>query len=86
MSEEELDSRITKKIKAFLARLAKVKRVSEMDALEIGYAVAILKDGDVEVSIPIPRSYRASINDPIYGQKWRIAIEEELKALRVNGT
>lgn len=86
LSEEELDSRITKKIKAFLARVAKVKRVSEMDALEMGYAAAILKDGDIEVSVPIPKSYRAAINDPIYGQKWRVAIEEELKALGVNGT
>jgi hypothetical protein len=86
VSEEELDSRTVKKIKAFLARVAKVKRVSEMDALEMGYAAAILKDGDVEVSVPIPKSYRAAINDPIYGPKWRAAIEEELKALGINGT
>jgi hypothetical protein len=86
VSEEELDSRTLKKIKAFLARVAKVKRVSEMDALEMGYAAAILKDGDVEVSVPIPKSYRAAINDPIYGPKWRAAIEEELKALGINGT
>ena len=57
-----------------------------MDALEMGYAAAILKDGDVEVSVPIPKSYRAAINDPIYGPKWRAAIEEELKALGINGT
>ena len=86
MSKEELDSRITKKIKAFLARVAKVKRISEIDVLEMGYTTAILKDSDVEVSVPIPRSYRAAINDLIYRQKWRVVIEEELKALRVNGT
>jgi Reverse transcriptase (RNA-dependent DNA polymerase)/gag-polypeptide of LTR copia-type len=85
-SEEELDTRIFKKIKAFLARAAKVKQVSEMDALEMGYAAAILKDGDVEVSVPIPKSYRAAINDSVYGPKWRAAIEEELKALGINGT
>jgi hypothetical protein len=69
LSEEELDSRITKKIKAFLARVAKVKRVSEMDILEIGYAIVILKDSDIKVYVPIPRSYRAAINNPIYRQK-----------------
>jgi len=73
-SEEELDTRILKKLRAFLARVAKVKRVSEMDALEMGYAAAILKDGDVEVSVPIPKSYRAAINDPVYGPKWRVVI------------
>ena len=57
-----------------------------MDALEMGYAAAILKEGDVEINVPIPKSYRAAINDPIYGPKWRTAIEEELKALGINGT
>jgi hypothetical protein len=85
-SEDELDTRALKRIKAFLARAAKVKQVTEMDALEMGYAAAILRDGDVEVNVPIPKSYRAAINDPIYGPKWRAAIEEELKALGINGT
>jgi hypothetical protein len=57
-----------------------------MDALELGYAAAILKDGDVEVNVPIPSSYRSAVNDPIYGPRWRTAIQEELEALGVNGT
>jgi hypothetical protein len=69
VSEEELDTRIVKKIKVFLARVAKVKRVSEIDVLEMGYTAAILKDGNIKVSVPIPKSYRAAINDPIYGLK-----------------
>ena len=84
--QEELDTRRLKRVKAFIAKLAKVRRISEMDALEMGYAAAILKDGDVEVNVPIPKSYRTAINDSIYGPKWRTAIEEELKALGVNGT
>jgi hypothetical protein len=85
-SEEELDTRMIKKIKAFLSWVAKVKRVSEIDILEMGYAIATLKGSDIEVSVPIPKSYRAAINNPIYGPKWRAAIEEELKALGINGT
>jgi hypothetical protein len=45
-----------------------------MDALEIGFATAILKKGDVKVNVPIPRSYEAAINDAVYGQQWRTAI------------
>ena len=85
-SEEEFDSRELKKVRAFMAKLAKVKRVSEMDALEMGYAAAILKDGDIEVNVPIPKSYRAAVNDSVCGPKLRAAIEEELKALGMNGT
>ena len=88
LSEEELNTRQTKKLKAFLAKIVKIKptRVSEIDAIEMGYAAAILKEGDVEINVPIPKSYRAAINDPVYGPKWRTAIQEELKGLGVNGT
>jgi hypothetical protein len=66
-SQEELDTRKLKRIRAFIARLTKVKRVSEMDALEMGYAAAILKDGDVKIEVPIPKSYRTAVNDAVYG-------------------
>jgi hypothetical protein len=36
--------------------------------------------------VTIPKSYRAAINNPIYGPKWRVAIKEELKALGINST
>ena len=52
-----------------MARVAKIKWVSEIDILEIGYIIAILKDRDIEVNIPIPKSYRSVINDPVYGLK-----------------
>jgi hypothetical protein len=66
--------------------VARIKQVSEIDVLEMGYAMAILKDGDAEVSVPIPKSYQLAINDSIYGLKWHVAIKEELKALGVNST
>jgi hypothetical protein len=75
-----------RKISAFLAKASKVKTVSEMDALEMGFAAAILKNGDVEVNVPIPKSYEAAVNDAVYGEQWRTAIQEELKALEINGT
>ena len=88
LSEEELNTRQSKKLKAFLAKVVKMKptQISKMDAIEMGYTAAILKEGDIEINVPIPKSYRAVINDPIYGPKWRTAIQEELKSLRVNGT
>jgi hypothetical protein len=57
-----------------------------MDALEIGYAAAILRDGDIEVKVPIPKSYNGAGNDPIYGPKWRAAIKEKLKALDISSS
>ena len=82
------DNRLSKirKITAFLAKASKVKTISDMDALEMGFAAAILEKGDVEVNVPIPRSYEAAINDAVYGEQWRTAIQEELKALKINGT
>jgi hypothetical protein len=85
-SEEEFDTRALKKIKAFLAKAEKIQAISELDALEMGFAAMILKDGDIEINVPIPKSYKAAVNDPVYGAKWRAAIEEELKALKINGT
>jgi hypothetical protein len=86
--DDSSETRLSKirKIKAFLSKASKVKTVSDMDALEMGFAAAILENGDVEVNVPIPRSYEAAINDAVYGQQWRTAIQEELKALEINGT
>ena len=50
----------------------------------MGFATIILKDGDIEINVPIPKSYRVVINNPVYRAKQRIAIKEELKALIIN--
>jgi hypothetical protein len=50
----------------------------------MGFAAAILEKGDVEVNMPIPRSYKAAINNAVYSEQWRMAIQEELKALKIN--
>jgi hypothetical protein len=65
------ENRLSKirKITAFLAKASKVKTVSDMDALEMGFAAAILEKGDVEVNVPIPRSYEVAINDAVYRQQ-----------------
>ena len=57
-----------RKITAFLAKASKVKTVSNIDILEIGFAIAILKKGDIEVNIPIPRLYEVVINNAIYSK------------------
>ena len=58
-----------KKIKVFLVRVVKIKQVSEIDILEIGYTTIILKDRDIEVNIPISKSYRSVINNLVYRLK-----------------
>ena len=50
----------------------------------MGFAAIILKDRDVEINVPIPKLYRAVINNPVYRAKWCTAIKEELKALIIN--
>ena len=64
------ENRLSKirKITAFLAKASKVKTVSDIDALEMGFAAAILEKGDVKVNVPIPRSYEAVINDAVYSE------------------
>jgi hypothetical protein len=73
-----------KKIKAFLVKAEKIKAISKLDTLEMEFTAIILKDRDVEINIPIPKLYRAAINNPVYRAKWRTAIKEELKALTIN--
>ena len=58
-----------KKIKVFLVKAEKIKAISELDALEMGFATIILKDRDVEINIPIPKLYKVVINNPIYRAK-----------------
>jgi hypothetical protein len=36
--------------------------------------------------IPIPLTYHQAISDPVYGMKWREAIEREIRELKANGT
>jgi hypothetical protein len=57
-----------RKITAFLVKASKVKIVSNIDILEMGFAIAILEKGDIEVNIPIPRLYEVAINDAIYSE------------------
>ena len=84
MSEEEFNTRVLKKIKVFLVKAEKIKAISELDALEMGFTTIILKDGDIEINVLIPKLYRVVINNPIYRAKWCTAIKEELKALIIN--
>ena len=40
----------------------------------------------IQHNIPIPTSYNMAIADPEYGQKWKEAIDVELRQLIENGT
>jgi hypothetical protein len=69
LSEEEFDTRVLKKIKVFIVKAGKIKAISKIDALKIGFATIILKDRDIEINVPIPKLYRVVINNPIYRAK-----------------
>jgi hypothetical protein len=58
-----------KKIKVFLVKVRKIKAISKLDTLEIGFAAIILRDGDIEINVPILKLYRVVINNPIYRAK-----------------
>ena len=58
-----------KKIKVFLVKVEKIKAISKLDTLEIGFATIILRDRDVEINVLIPKLYRAAINNPVYRAK-----------------
>ena len=64
------DNRLSKirKIIAFLVKASKVKTISDIDILEIGFTTAILEKGDIEVNVPIPRLYEVAINNAIYSE------------------
>jgi hypothetical protein len=34
----------------------------------MGFATAILEKGDIEVNVPIPRSYEVAINNAVYSE------------------
>jgi hypothetical protein len=55
--KEESNLRATKKLKAFLAKLTKVQTVTKIDALKIGFAIVVLKEGDIEVIVPLLKTY-----------------------------
>jgi hypothetical protein len=69
-----LNTRDFKKIKAFLVKAIKVNNISKLDTIEIGFAATILKEGDIEINIPIPTLYEVAINDKVYSHKWCMAI------------
>jgi hypothetical protein len=64
-----LNTRDFKKIKAFLARAIKVDNISELDTIKIGFTTTILKEGNIEINVPIPTLYKVAINDKVYSQK-----------------
>lgn len=38
------------------------------------------------INIPIPKSFKETLTDPIYGEEWREAIVEEITSLEANKT
>ena len=55
-----------KKIRAFLVKVSKVKTISNIDILEIGFTIIILENKDIKVNILILRLYKVVINNTIY--------------------
>jgi transposase InsO family protein len=66
-------------------RLRDRRRIEE--AIETAMTAAVLSTSHkVNHLIPLPSTYDAAINDPVYGPEWHEAIRTEVRQLIANGT
>lgn len=73
--------------KILRAMIALIDEIDEyFNEEEVAFFVQALDSNTTMNEIPIPRSYREAIKHPVYGEMWKEAIEEELRALLENKT
>ena len=66
---EEFNTRVLKKIKAFLRRIAKIQNLTQIDILKLGFTTIILRDSNINITVPISKSYYTVINNLVYRSK-----------------
>lgn len=76
-SETQDDEPVSKHLRALLG----LEEQSDMDEFEETAMSASIKE-----YVPTPGTYNEAITDPIWGEKWQEAINEELNALSSNNT
>lgn len=84
---EDVDDAELPEAKSIRAMIALMEVVDdEQFQMEHAMFSSVLISAAVNHDIPIPKSYHAAINDPVWGEMWKSAIDEEIKSLLANGT
>ncbi|POS87671.1 hypothetical protein EPUL_001190, partial [Erysiphe pulchra] len=78
--------RKSKILKAMLAILDLVDKTDDMSTESAFLSEYLVSIALTYEDVPIPRSYKDAIRDPVYGKMWKEAIDEELRALVENHT
>lgn len=78
--------RPTKIHRAMMALLQHIDNYDADEDTEWALLSTVSTDDAIALNIPIPRSYKQAVNDPVYGQIWAGAIEEEINSLLKNHT
>ncbi|KAI1003194.1 hypothetical protein K3495_g5013 [Podosphaera aphanis] len=84
--DDDTEYRSAKLLKAMLAILDLSDNEDDMNIDNAFLTETLISAALVCEDVPVPRSYKQAINDPIYGKMWKEAIEEEIRALTMNQT
>ncbi|KAI1008055.1 hypothetical protein K3495_g167 [Podosphaera aphanis] len=82
--DDDTEYRSAKLLKTMLAILDLSDNEDDMNIDNAFLTKALVSAALVCEDVPVPRSYKQAINDPIYGKMWKEAIEEEIRALTMN--
>ncbi|KAI1004927.1 hypothetical protein K3495_g3289 [Podosphaera aphanis] len=84
--DEDIEYRQAKILKAMLAILELSDNQNDMNIESAFLSETLVSAALVCEDIPIPRSYKQAIADPMFGKMWKKAIDEEIQALTLNQT
>ncbi|KAI0992340.1 hypothetical protein K3495_g15846, partial [Podosphaera aphanis] len=84
--DEGIEYRQAKILKAMLAILELSDSQNDMNIENAFLSETLVSAALVCEDVPIPRSYKQAIADPVYGKMWKKAIDEEIQALTLNQT
>jgi hypothetical protein len=82
--EDEADLPQRKILRAMMALLEELD--TDEDDEEHAFLSEMLVSTAIHADIPIPKTYKQAVNDPVYGKMWREAIDEEVRSLQTNQT
>jgi hypothetical protein len=89
-SYEEPDAKIPRSMIAMLANTIQAESYQhKLPEVQVFYALKAQLEEEKKtkhVEIPTPRTYAEAIEDPVWGEIWKEAIQTELRALAANGT
>ena len=73
-------------LRAFAALIAEELDADDYNNIEEALAAFTNGPATSKINIPTPTTYKQAVEDPVWGELWREAIQAELNALQANGT